>query len=129
MKNITLKQYIKLSNIINSVEDIEMYNVSLLEIYERIDCDFDKFYGRGISAIINENIRINWFESDDRIIACATLLENESHTKIIKNRIFDCLSDKLWMSGRIGRGKWDDKTFTDAHKHFKKIQNNLICQK
>lgn len=125
MKKINLKNYIKLSNIINSIDDIEINKILVLGYHQIVDCDFDKIdgiFGREISACINENILIDWLETDNKIVAYAILMENENHIREIKNKILLCLSDKLFISIKIKFYDWKDLKFNNANQHFKNIK-------
>jgi len=122
IKEIKLINYSTLVKSINDIDDIKLDSVSLLDVYERVDCDFDAFNGRGICVRFNGGIKLVWFESGDKVIACATLNENKKHELTIKERILDCLSDKLFMYHQfLGKVDWCNKEFSDSHKHFKNI--------
>lgn len=122
IKEIKLINYNTLVKSINDIDDIKLDSVSLLDVYEIVDSDFDTFNGRGICVRINGGIKLVWFESDDKVIACATLNENKKHTLTIKEKILECLSDKLFMYHQfLGKVDWDNKDFSDSLKHFKNI--------
>ena len=122
IKEIKLINYNTLAKSINDIDDIKLDAVSLLDVYEIVDCDFDTFNGRGICVRINGGIKLVWFERDDKVIACATLNENKKHVLIIKEKILECLSDKLFMYHQfLGKVDWGNKGFSDSHKHFKNI--------
>jgi len=121
-----LEDYISLSQ---GVKNLEIKKVKLLDVREIIDCEYDKISGRGISVLLNNGVKIKWFERSDKVIACAVLMKKDKHKNIIKNRVLDCLSDRLFMFNRINNFSrksalnWDDSNFRNAWLVFKNIKS------
>jgi hypothetical protein len=125
-KKIKLKEYVELSNLLNDISDIKLEEVSLLDVYEITDCDFDKTNGRGIGVKLNGGIKIVWFETNDKIITSVSRIKVKKYDKIIKNRIIECLSDKLFMYHQMMcKVNWDNKEFSKSNKKIKEICNNI----
>lgn len=125
-KKIKLKEYVKLSNMLDDISDIEIEEVSLLEVYEIIDCDFDKTNGRGIGVKLNGGVKIVWFETNDKIITSVSRIKIKKNDTIIKNRVIECLSDKLFMYHQMMcKVNWDNKEFINSNKKFKEICNDI----
>ena len=122
MRKITLNDYIRLSESIKTVNDIDINKSSLLNVYEIVDCDFDKTNGRAVSICFN-NVKLDWFETDDKIISYIVLMgDSENYKNKIKNRILECLSDKLFMCNKFGGLKiWDKQGFKESNSYFKSL--------
>lgn len=122
MRKITLKDYIRLSKSIKNVDDIDINKSSLLNVYEIVDCEFDKIKGRAVSICFN-NVKLDWFETDDKIISYIVLMgDSENYKNKIKNRILECLSDKLFMMYKLGGLKiWDKQDFKESNSYFESL--------
>ncbi len=96
-KKLTFKNYIELSKLINSFDDLKLTSVRIIHgINYYYDSDFDAVYGKQIEVVLN-GIKFDWFEANNIIIASAILLENEMHYERIKNRVLNILSNRLYL--------------------------------